>query len=157
MNDDFVLVLEDHDDLRGLITVVLDRAGLAVAGVATAEAAHFVMQQAMPRMVLMAHPASGPVRCPLPTLRKHTAPPTVIMSTRPLTDSLLRREFGNYAGCLVKPVESADLLAVVGRIVPGVAASEEHDLGYDRGRRESGTLRKADLDLGDVERLAGKG
>ncbi|MFW6050255.1 MAG: hypothetical protein ACODAU_03730 [Myxococcota bacterium] len=140
MASDFVLIIDDHDDLRSLLVLWLSRHGLAVAGVGTLDAAEVVLSRARPLAVLMSVDARGPVRCSFPQLRSPQAPPTVIMSTRVLPEGELRAQFGNYAGYLLKPVEPWQLLETIEMLVRGTG------VGWldprDRDRKASGTVRK---------------
>ncbi|MFW5877246.1 MAG: hypothetical protein ACOCXM_10960, partial [Myxococcota bacterium] len=90
MATDFILLIEDHDDLRDLLALWLSRRGHAVVGVASVEAAEMVLAQARPRAVVLAYEPCGRSACrQLSALQQPGAPPTIVTSTALLREGEL--------------------------------------------------------------------
>lgn len=140
---DFILLIEDHDDLRNLLALWLSRRGHAVVGVASIEAAEMVLAQARPWVVVLAYEPHGRSACGiLPALKRPTAPPTIVTSTALIPERELLQQLGNFAGSVLKPADPGQFLALIE--ATAVPNEESWARPPDRSRKGSGTIRKVE-------------
>jgi CheY-like chemotaxis protein len=110
-----VLVVDDDDDIRGLVRVVLERGGHAVVGAADGEEALDAVARARPDLVLLDVNMPGIDGVEV-TRRLRASPATRTLPVVLMTADVAARERGLAAGAddyLTKPFLPAVLLARV--------------------------------------------
>ncbi|MDQ0145529.1 response regulator transcription factor [Pseudarthrobacter niigatensis] len=123
------LVVEDDDDIRGLISVVLAHAGFKVTAVATG--AEGIAAAADPAIALVT------LDLGLPDMDGHvvaqaignlTTAPLLFLTARSEEDDVLAGMASGAAGYLTKPFHPKELKELAAQLCPAAAASGEPHL-----------------------------
>ncbi|MFF2345594.1 response regulator transcription factor [Pseudarthrobacter sp. NPDC058119] len=118
--------MEDDDDIRGLISVVLARAGFKVTAVATG--ADGVAAAADPAIALVTLDLGLPDmdgHVVARAIRNLTTAPLLFLTARSEEDDVLAGMASGAAGYLTKPFHPLELKKLAGQLCPVAAPSQE--------------------------------
>ncbi|BCW80136.1 MULTISPECIES: response regulator transcription factor [Micrococcaceae] len=120
------LVVEDDDDIRGLISVVLSRAGFKVTAVGTG--AEGIAAASDPAIALVTLDLGLPDmdgHVVARAIRVLTTAPLLFLTARSEEDDVLAGMASGAAGYLTKPFHPKELKALAGQLCPAAAVSQE--------------------------------
>ena len=125
------LVVEDNDDIRGLITVVLSRAGFQVRAVGTG--AEGIAAAADPAIALVTLDLGLPDmdgHVVARAIRALSTAPLLFLTARSEDDDVLAGMASGAAGYLTKPFHPKELSDLAAQLVkPAPASQEPHTTG----------------------------
>jgi DNA-binding response OmpR family regulator len=125
------LVVEDNDDIRGLITVVLSRAGFAVRAVGTgAEGIAAAGDPAIDLVTLDLGLPDMDGHVVARAIRALSTAPLLFLTARSEDDDVLAGMASGAAGYLTKPFHPKELSDLAGQLVnPAPVSQEPHTTG----------------------------
>ncbi|MDQ0767657.1 two-component system OmpR family response regulator [Pseudarthrobacter defluvii] len=120
------LVVEDDDDIRGLISVILSRAGFDVLPVGTG--AEAIAAAADPPIALVTLDLGLPDmdgHVVARAIRALSTAPLLFLTARSEQDDVLAGMASGAAGYLTKPFRPGELKELAGQLCPAAAVSRE--------------------------------
>lgn len=114
-----MLVVEDDEDIRGFVAIVLQDAGYAVSEAGNGAEALLQLEQASPEVILL--DMKMPVMDGWEFAHRYkaiSAAPAPIIVMTAARDARIRAAEVNAVAVLSKPFDVDDLLAAIARVVP---------------------------------------